>query len=169
MQRVPRQPYAQFHCLRPFSFLFLSFVCFFGDTLSLFTSTFVPLLVSFYLINSMESTSYVFPSGWSFLPIIGWIFYINQLIEEFNQNHYRSHLLYYSVFLAFTDPVSTIIPSNIKRGCQSGTWSAGLENIRGTSTKLQREHKIERERATYIYSHKSRHTCSYSRTSCVSG
>ena len=35
------------------------------------------------------------------------------------------------------DRASTI-PSNIL-GCQSVTWSAGQENIRGTSTKLQRE------------------------------
>ena len=39
------------------------------------------------------------------------------------------------VFFILTDRASTI-PSNI-RGCQSGTWSAGQKNIRGTSTKLQ--------------------------------
>ena len=38
------------------------------------------------------------------------------------------------VFFTLTDRASTI-PSNI-RGCQSGTWSAGQKNIRGTSTKL---------------------------------
>ena len=44
------------------------------------------------------------------------------------------------VFFTLTDRAS-IIPSNI-RGCQSGTWSAGQEKIRGTSsTKLQREHE----------------------------
>ena len=44
------------------------------------------------------------------------------------------------VFIASTDRASTI-PSNA-RACQSGTWSAGQENIRGTSTiKLQREHE----------------------------
>ena len=37
------------------------------------------------------------------------------------------------VFFTLTDRASTI-PSNI-RGCQSGTWSAGQKNIRGTSTK----------------------------------
>ena len=39
------------------------------------------------------------------------------------------------VFFTLTDRASTI-PSN-KRGCQSGTWSAGQKKIRGTSTKLQ--------------------------------
>ena len=43
------------------------------------------------------------------------------------------------VFFTLTYRPSTI-PIHI-RGCQSGTWSAGQENIRGTSTKLQREHK----------------------------
>ena len=38
------------------------------------------------------------------------------------------------VFFTLTDRASTI-PSNI-RGCQSGTWSAGQKEIRGTSTKL---------------------------------
>ena len=38
------------------------------------------------------------------------------------------------VFFTLTDRASTI-PSNI-RGCQSGTWSAGREKIRGASTKL---------------------------------
>ena len=41
--------------------------------------------------------------------------------------------------VALTDVASTI-PSNI-RGYQSGTWSTEQEKIRGTSTKLQREHK----------------------------
>ena len=39
------------------------------------------------------------------------------------------------VFFTLTDQASTI-PS-ITRGCQSGTWSAGQKNIRGTSIKLQ--------------------------------
>ena len=43
------------------------------------------------------------------------------------------------VFFTLTDRASTI-PSNI-RGCQSGTWSAGQKEIRGTSTKLQWEQK----------------------------
>ena len=38
------------------------------------------------------------------------------------------------VFFTLTDRASTI-PSNIC-GCQSDTWSAGQENIRGTSTKI---------------------------------
>ena len=42
-------------------------------------------------------------------------------------------------FFALTDRALTV-PSNI-RGCLSGTWSAGQENIRGTPTKLQREHE----------------------------
>ena len=37
-----------------------------------------------------------------------------------------------------TDRVSNI-PSNLLRGCQSGTWSAGQEDIRRTSANLQRE------------------------------
>ena len=42
-----------------------------------------------------------------------------------------------------TDQASTI-PSRI-HGCQSGTWSAGQENIRGIiSTKLQRERRSRR-------------------------
>ena len=36
-------------------------------------------------------------------------------------------------------------PRNIRYGCQSGTYSAGQENIRGTSTKLQREHENKNE------------------------
>ena len=40
------------------------------------------------------------------------------------------------VFFTLTDRASTI-PSNILRGCQSGTWSAGQKKIRGTSTKLR--------------------------------
>ena len=39
------------------------------------------------------------------------------------------------VFFTLTDRASTI-PNTI-RGCQSGTWSAGQKEIRGTSTKLQ--------------------------------
>ena len=39
------------------------------------------------------------------------------------------------VFFTLTNRASTI-PSTI-RGCQSGTWSAGQKEIRGTSTKLQ--------------------------------
>ena len=42
------------------------------------------------------------------------------------------------VFFTITDRVSNL-PSNIC-GCQSVTCSAGQENIRGTSIKLQREH-----------------------------
>ena len=51
------------------------------------------------------------------------------------ESYMVSHVV---VFFTFTDRAS-IIPSNI-RGCQSGTWSAGQENIGGTSKKLQREH-----------------------------
>ena len=43
------------------------------------------------------------------------------------------------VFFTLTDWAS-IIPRNI-RGCQFGLWSAGQGNIRGTSTKIQREHE----------------------------
>ena len=43
------------------------------------------------------------------------------------------------VFFTLTDRASTI-PRNT-RGCQSGTWSNGQENIRGTFTKLQEEQK----------------------------
>ena len=39
------------------------------------------------------------------------------------------------VFFTLTDRASTI-PSNI-RGCQSSTWPAGQQKIRGTSTKFQ--------------------------------
>ena len=46
-------------------------------------------------------------------------------------------LLFCYIFFALTDRASTI-PSNIIRGCQCGTRSAGQEKIRGT--KLQREH-----------------------------
>ena len=42
------------------------------------------------------------------------------------------------VFFTLTDRASSIL-SNI-RGCQSGTWSAGQEKVRGTSIKLQRGH-----------------------------
>ena len=43
---------------------------------------------------------------------------------------------------------ASTIPSNILRGCQSGTWSAGQEKIRGTYTvtKLQREHENENDK-----------------------
>ena len=40
-------------------------------------------------------------------------------------------------------------PSNI-RGCQSDMWSAGHEQIRGTSTELQREHKKQKVRQTRL-------------------
>ena len=43
------------------------------------------------------------------------------------------------MFFILTDEASTI-PSNI-RGCHSGTWSAGQEKVRGTSTKPQRVHE----------------------------
>ena len=36
------------------------------------------------------------------------------------------------------------VHSNI-RGCQSSTWSAGEETIRGISTKLQREQNIKKQ------------------------
>ena len=39
------------------------------------------------------------------------------------------------VLFTLTDRASTI-PSTI-RGCQSGTWSVGQKEIRGTSTKFQ--------------------------------
>ena len=45
------------------------------------------------------------------------------------------------VFFTLTDRASAI-PIHI-RGCQSGAWSAGQEKVRGTSTKLQREHKTK--------------------------
>ena len=38
-----------------------------------------------------------------------------------------------------TDRASTS-PSNIRGGCQSGTWSAGQKKFRETYTNLQREH-----------------------------
>ena len=38
------------------------------------------------------------------------------------------------VFFTLLNDRASTIPSNI-RGCQSGTWSAGQKNIRGTSTK----------------------------------
>ena len=41
------------------------------------------------------------------------------------------------VFFTLTDRASTILVPSNTRGCQSGTWSAGQEKIRGTSTKLQ--------------------------------
>ena len=46
-----------------------------------------------------------------------------------------SYVVVVVVFFTLTDRASTI-PNNT-RGCQSGTWSAGQKNIRGTSTKLQ--------------------------------
>ena len=64
------------------------------------------------------------------------------------------------VFFTLTDRAPTI-PSNIIRGCQSGTWSAGQKNIRGTSTKkLQREqkkntNKNDKEKRTRI----TKYTC----------
>ena len=48
-------------------------------------------------------------------------------------------LYFVVVFFTLTDRASAI-PSNI-RGCQSGTWSAGQKEIRGTSTKLHWEQK----------------------------
>ena len=54
-------------------------------------------------------------------------------------NRFDIIVLVVVVFFTLIDRASTV-PSNI-RGCQSGTWSAGQENIRGTSTKLQREHR----------------------------
>ena len=48
------------------------------------------------------------------------------------------------VFFTSTDRASTI-PSNL-RGCQSGTWSSGQENIRGTSIELGRELKKKQDK-----------------------
>ena len=44
-------------------------------------------------------------------------------------------------------PHASTIPSHV-RGCQSstGTWSAGQENIRGISTKLQREYGKKKQK-----------------------
>ena len=56
------------------------------------------------------------------------------------------------VFFTLTDRASTI-PSNIRAGCQSGTWSAGQKKIRGTSAKLQGEQKKLRRKI--IGPHKS--------------
>ena len=52
------------------------------------------------------------------------------------------------VFFALTGRASTI-PCNIRR-CQSGTWSAGQEKIKGTpiNTKLQREHEKQKQTKT---------------------
>ena len=62
------------------------------------------------------------------------------LIHFFSSAYYEVGLrnlglLIVVVFFTLTDRASTI-PSTI-RGCQSGTWSAGQKEIRGTSTKLQ--------------------------------
>ena len=51
--------------------------------------------------------------------------------------------VYVCVFFTSTNRASAI-PSNT-RGCQSGTWSAGQDKIGGTSTKLQREYKINKK------------------------
>ena len=52
-----------------------------------------------------------------------------------------AYVVAFVVFFTLTDRASTI-PSNIIRGCQSGTWSAGQKKIRGTSIKkLKREQK----------------------------
>ena len=59
--------------------------------------------------------------------------------EETTETQQVSHRPAVVVFFTLTDRASTI-PSNI-RGCQSGMWSAGQKNIRGTSTKLQGEQK----------------------------
>ena len=62
--------------------------------------------------------------------------------RSLDTGHWRlsEHSVCMCLFFTLTDRASTV-PSN-RRGCQSGTWSAGQENIKGTSiTKLQREHE----------------------------
>ena len=53
---------------------------------------------------------------------------------------------YVVVFFTLSDRASTV-PSNT-RGCQSGTWSADQKKIKGTSTKLLREHKKNKKNTT---------------------
>ena len=65
--------------------------------------------------------------------------YGSRLSRWFGYGPVSNSRLSLRVGLLLTNRASTL-PSNIIRGCQSGTWSAGQENMRGTSTTLQREH-----------------------------
>jgi hypothetical protein len=53
------------------------------------------------------------------------------------------------VFFTLTDRASTI-PSNL-RGCQSGTWSAGQKEVRGTSIKHTQKRQRERNKDNKIH------------------
>ena len=55
-----------------------------------------------------------------------------------DRHQVRWTLLFVVVFFTLLTDRASTVPSNI-RGCQFDTWSAGQKNIRGTSTKLQRE------------------------------
>ena len=67
-----------------------------------------------------------------------------QLRDQINSGLTRLHMAVVVVFFTLIDRASAI-PSNI-RGCQSGTWSAGQENMKERSTKLQREHKKQKNK-----------------------
>ena len=75
----------------------------------------------------------------------GFLPFISNLVTK-TAIEIQYNLLSVVVFFTLTDRASTI-PSGI-RGCQSGTRSAGQKNIRGTSTKLQREQKITTKNKT---------------------
>ena len=67
--------------------------------------------------------------------VLPWQVTMDQLIgASLSHTHYYWYKVVV-VFFTLTDWALTI-PNNT-RGCQSGTWSAGQKNIRGTSTKLQ--------------------------------
>ena len=71
--------------------------------------------------------------------VLPWQVTMDQLIYA---SHSHTHYWYALGMLKVPDTyIYTYIPD-----CQSGTWSAGQENIRGTSTKLQREYKKQKNR-----------------------
>ena len=64
--------------------------------------------------------------------------------EDHHHLRYLQHNPDSVLYIILTDRASTI-PSII-RSCQSDTWFAEHENIRGTATKFQREHENEKRK-----------------------
>ena len=118
-------------------FLSCFLFCLFGD--AAFSEYFLYHFRFLFVLRVRRST--FFPSEWCFStlrPQAGFLTSAYARIQSINQSiNQIDQLLYVVVVVVFftllTDRASTI-PSNI-RGCQSGTWSAGQKNIRGTSTK----------------------------------
>ena len=75
--------------------------------------------------------------------------YMCDQYESIQSNSRMQHAVVVVVFFSLTDRVPTI-PSNI-RGCQSGTWSAGQKEIRGTSTAILLQYAHDSVSSKYVF------------------